>query len=72
MVAPNKRKGVTTVLSKRKSGGGASRTEEVMYNALKTRSSKRIAKAEANVPKEVAGKVESFMTVGIGMIFSPN
>lgn len=70
IVPPDKGKRIATMSSKRKLGGSSPGTEKVMYNALKTRSSKKIAKAEANIPKEGAGKAESLISMGTGRVFS--
>lgn len=43
-----------------------------MTDALRTRSSKRLARAETNVAKEVGKKTDSVMSVGTNKTFGPN
>lgn len=65
----DKGKGISGVPSKRKAGGAVAGTEKLMSDAQKTRLSKRLARAELNVAKEV--KKGSLMSVGTNRAIGP-
>lgn len=69
---PNKGKGISTVISKRKAGGIAPVTEKLMPDALRARALKRQVRAKTNVSKEVGKKTESLMSVGTNRTFGLN
>lgn len=60
---PNKGKGISIVLAKRKGGSVVASSEKLMAEAQRIRSSKRLARLEGNVSREV--KTESLVSVGI-------
>lgn len=72
LVASDKGKGTSIVPSKRKTGSHVGGTEKLMTDALRTSSSKRLAKIEILERKEMGKKVGSGLSVGTNKVFGPN
>lgn len=60
------------MLSKKKAGSSVAGTEKLMTDALRTRSSKRLAKIEIMEGKEMIKKAGSGISVGTNRAFGPN
>lgn len=67
-----KEKEMSIVPSKSKTGSLVSETEKLMSDALRTRSSKRLAKIEILEGKEMGKKVGSGLSMGTDKMFGPN
>lgn len=72
MTAPDKGKETSIVPVKRKAGSNVAGPEKLMADALKTRSSKRLAKIEIIEGKEIGKKAESGISVRTNRAFGPN
>lgn len=72
LVVSDKGKGTSIVLSKRKIGIHVGGTDKLMTDALRTRSSKRLAKIEILEGKEMDKKVGSGLSVGTNQVFGLN
>lgn len=69
MAPPSKWKGVSTVLKEKKGGSIAIGGEKLMTDDQRTRSSKKLAMTEGNIPRKM--KRESHISVGTYGIFGP-
>lgn len=65
----SKEKGVSNVPAKRKGGNRAGEGEKGMGEIPRTRASKRLARVEGNISREV--KAESLVSVGTGRTWIP-
>lgn len=66
---PNKGKRVSTILSKRKGENIATGGGKLTADAQRTRFSKRLARTEGNMSREM--KMESLMSIGTDRTFGP-
>lgn len=72
MAALDKGKGTSIVPVKRKAGSNVAGPEKLMTDALRTRSTKRLAKIEIIERKEMGKRVGSGISVGTSRAFGPN
>lgn len=72
LVASVKGKEMSMVPSKKKIGSHMGGTEKLMTDALRTRSSKRLAKIEILERNEMAKKAGSGLSVRTNKVFGPN